>query len=783
MANFAYVSFSGVKSSIRPLINLGSAIALCLVLAKAAPLSAQNPTGTLVGTLVDEAGQTLIGATVLARPGLQGTSADVDGRWTLTAPDADSLQFSYVGYGTRTIAVGALPADGRVVLGGSQALDEIVVAARKSGTFTSVLDPRHVETITSHELKKAPCCNLGESFETNAAVDVSYRDAATGAREMQVLGLRGIYSQLLIEKRPTLYGLAAPIALDLIAGTWLESIQIGKGAASVQTGPNALAGQINTELVKPSTSDPLFVNLFGAGTGRFEANVHTMHKWDDRQSTGLLLHGSQNLQSMDRDRDGFYEQPGRRTLSGMARHFVSTDKWAGQVNVWGVTDRREGGQTDHAATDLQGHAHGEERYVITQANDRVEAFAKTAYLGFARALTSIGVIGGATYHKLDNAYGPTRHLADQRSGYLSTLYTSYLGNTAHTYTVGGTVQVDDYDERLSDVTYDRTERVAGAFAEYTYERPLADGPNRRAVGLSVIGGLRVDHHSLGGWQALPRVNVKVSPGGNTALRASVGRAYRSAQVIAENIRLLPSSRNFLLEEPLRLETGWNYGLAVTHNIGEPGTERNFRPNAQLGLDLYATQFDNIATVDQETTLGFTRVANAPAPARTYSALASLNLELLQGFGVKLAYKYVDSRQTYLDGVERQVPYVAHFRGLLASDYETPSKRWRFNGNVQWVGPQRLPGQDAFVAVDVAPAQPLVFTSPSFVLVNVQATYVFNDFLEVYAGAENLTDYRQRHAILGAENPAQAVYFDASRVYAPLVGRMPYAGLRYTLNKD
>ena len=753
-------------------------VLLWLVLAQAAALTAQTPASSLSGTLVDEAGQTLIGATVLAKPGLQGTSADADGRWMLLAPDADSLQFSYVGYGTRTIAVAALPPDGQVVLGGSQALDEIVVAARQSGTFTSTLDPRHVETITSHELKKAPCCNLGESFETNAAVDVSYRDAATGAREMQVLGLRGIYSQLLVEKRPTLYGLAAPIALDLIAGTWLESIQIGKGAASVQTGPNALAGQVNTELVKPTTGDPLFVNVFAAGTGRFEANVHTAKKWNDQQSTGLLLHGSRNLQSMDRDRDGFYEQPGRTTLSGVARHFVSTDKWAGQVNVWGVTDRREGGQTDHMASDLPGHNHGTERYTITQANDRVEAFAKTAYLGFARPLTSIGVIGGATYHKLDNAYGPTQHQAQQRSGYLSTLYTSYLGNTAHTYTVGGTVQFDDYDETLARTAYDRTERVAGAFAEYTYDKPAVAG----AMGLSVIGGLRVDHHSLGGWQALPRVNVKLSPTDKTAIRASVGRAYRSAQVIAENLRLLPSNRKFSLEEPLRLETGWNYGLALTHNLGEPGTERNFKRNAQLGLDLYATQFDNIVTVDQETTIGFTRVANAPAPARTYSALASLNLELLPGFGVKLAYKYVDSRQTYLDGVARQVPYVARFRGLLATDYETADKRWRFNGNVQWVGPQRLPGETAFSQTEITVSQPLHFASPSFALANVQATYVFSDFLEVYAGAENLTDYRQRQAILGAENPDQG-YFDASRVYAPMVGRMPYVGLRYTLNKD
>ena len=754
-----------------PVKSIAYVLLASCVFAKAPLARAQ----TYAGTLVDEAGQTLIGATVLALPGETGTTTDHEGAWSLDAPGADSLRFSYVGYATRTLSVSALSQNQPLVLSAGQALSDVTVTARPGGTFTSVLDPRHVETVTSHELKKAPCCNLGESFETNAAVDVSYRDAATGAREMQVLGLRGIYSQLLIEKRPTLYGLAAPIALDLIPGTWLSSIQIGKGAASVQTGPNALAGQVNTELEKPRDGDPAFVNVFAAGTGRFEANAHLNRAWDDRHASGLLLHGSRNLQAHDRDRDGFYEQPGRTTFAGLARHFYSGEEWAGQVNVYAARDRRSGGQTDHDADELEGHDHSGEPYAIDLANDRVEAFAKTAYLGFERAATSIGVIASATYHDLDNAYGPTDHAARQRSGYASVLFSSYLGSTAHTYTAGLATQVDDYAERLARTDYDRTERSTGAFAEYTYDRPYVRG----AWGMSVIAGLRVDRHSLGGWQALPRVNVKLNPTERLALRASAGRAYRSAQVIAENLRLLPSSRTLVLDEPLRVETGWNYGVALTQNLGEAGTEQNFRPNAQLGLDLYATHFANVATVDQETTIGFTRVANAPAPARTYAALASVSVEPVRGLGLKAAYKYVDARQTYLDGVERRVPYVARFRGLLAADYETGDKRWRFNANVQWVGPQRLPGETAFGLFPIDRAAPLVFESPAFALASAQATYVVNDLLELYGGAENLGDYRQRNAIVGAENP-EVGYFDASRVYAPLMGRMPYVGLRWRL---
>lgn len=752
--------------------NSSTAVILACVLAQAAPLHAQ----TYAGTLVDEAGQTLIGATVEALPAGTGTATDVDGRWTLDAPAADSLRFSYVGYAARTLAVGALPQNQPLVLASGLDLADVTVTARQRGTFTSTLDPRNVESITSQELKKAPCCNLGESFETNAAVDASFRDAATGARELQLLGLRGIYAQLLLEKRPVLYGLSAPIALDLVPGTWIESIQIGKGASSVQTGPNALAGQINTELQKPAESDRLFVNGFAAGTGRFEANVQSARKWNDVHSSGLLLHGSQNLQAHDRDGDGFYEQPGRRTLTGMARHFVRSDNWVGQLNIWGVADAREGGQTDHDAGDIEGHVHSGELYAISQDNKRLEAFAKTGYIGFARPATSVGVIASGTYHRLDNRYGRLDHRGEQRSGYLSAMFASYLGNTAHQYTAGATVRYDDYAETLGRDVLDRTERVVGAFAEYTYDR----APTSDNAGFAVIAGLRLDHHSLGGLQFLPRLNLKYNPTERTALRASVGRAYRSAQVVVENLRLLPSSRRFEIVEPLRLETGWNYGVNLTHRIGEEGTEMNFSPSARFGLDVYVTDFDNVAVVDQETTTGFTLVGNGPG--RSISGLASVDIEPLRGLGLKLGVRYVDARQTYLDGLERQVPYVARWRGLLAADYETAGRRWRFNANVQLLGRQRLPGEAAFATLPVDTRQPLPFAAPAFALVNVQATYVVNDLLELYGGAENLGDFRQREAVIGAEDPFGAAYFDASRVYAPLMGRMPYVGVRWRVGQ-
>lgn len=747
----------------------------CLVLAKA-DLNAQ----TLSGTLQDAAGQALIGGTVLAIPTQTGTTADVYGNWSLDIGGADSLRFGYVGYEASTLAVSEVQANGGIILE-PQSFEIITVTAKQLGNYTSTLDPRNVESITSTELKKAPCCNLGESFETNAAVDVSYRDAVTGAREMQVLGLRGVYSQLLMEKRPTLYGLASPLALDLVAGTWLSGIQIGKGASSVQTGPNALSGQVNTELEKPFEADPVFVNLFVNPYGRFEANVHLAKPWNDAHSTGLLLHSSYNTQAHDRDDDGFYEQPGRETFSAMLRHFYQTENWRAQFNLWGARDRREGGQAGHLDGTAHGEHHGGAQYVLAQANDRVEAFAKTGYLGFSRPATSAGFIASATLHKLDNQYGPIDHIAEQRSGYLSALFSSFLLNTNHQYTVGLSHQYDAYDEVLQDINYDREEMATGAFGEYTYDYTRPTGMTSGIYGFSVIAGFRLDNHSIGGWQALPRLNLKLNPSEQLAIRASAGRAYRSPQVIAENIRLLASNREFQLEEPLDLASGWNYGVAMTQNFefSKPNSA-GFTPNGQFSLDAYATIFDNLAVVDQERTTRFTTVANATGPAQTIALLGSVRIEVVQGLAFKAAYKYVHSEIEYGDGITREVPYIARWRGLLSGDLETSDKRWRFNSHLQIVGPQRLPGEGVLDVLVTDVEEPLPFESPVFALLSGQATYIANDMLELYGGAENITNYRQTNAIIGAGN--EATYFDASRVYAPLMGIMPYVGLRYTLPK-
>lgn len=108
-----------------------------------------------------------------------------------------------------------------------QQLSTVTITARRAGT-SRVKGAENAIRLNREELCKAACCNLGESFTTNPAVDVNYSDAATGAKQIKLLGLSGTYVQMLTENLPNFRGAAAPYALDYVPGPWMNSISVSK---------------------------------------------------------------------------------------------------------------------------------------------------------------------------------------------------------------------------------------------------------------------------------------------------------------------------------------------------------------------------------------------------------------------------------------------------------------------------------------------------------------------------------------------------------------------------
>ena len=741
-----------------------------------------------LGIITNDRNEPLFGATIIWQGADYGTVADENGHFELPKKETTAnILVDYVGYNPMFVEVEAGLDTVLVVLEGLYDLMEVEVAAKIQDNYVSTLNPINLETIGSGELRKAACCNLAESFSTNGAVDVGQTDAVTGAREIQLLGLRGTYTQLMVENRPSMSGLSTPFALEYLPGSWLSSIQISKGTSTVQNGYQSIAGQINTELVKPFEDKPLFVNLYGSTFGRGEINVHLNKKINTKWSVGTLLHASKMKNKHDGNNDNFYDTPQTDLLDGMFRLFYRGELFRAQFNVHSLRDRHIGGQIADKLTA------GTPVYRIAQNHDRVEVFGKMGYLGFKDINNTLGFITNASWHQLDSYYGNRRHSGVQKNAYANVIYSTYIGNTDHKFNTGASYLYDNYDEMLDDSDIGRTESVPGVFVEYSFGQKPENHPvvnleeedhdhvegeehEEEKVkksfwkGFGFILGMRVDHHNLFGMLYTPRMNLKYNFSENSIVRLSGGRGFRTANAVAENISLLASGRPFVIDEKLEMEDAWNFGFNFTQKF-VLGSK-----NGSFSFDAFRTDFNNQIIIDREHDPSKVLLYNLDGRSFSNSFLAVWAQEVVDGLDFKLAYKFNDVKMDSRHGFQDQ-PLLARHRGLVTLGYETRDEKWALHTNLQIVGKMRFPINSQYSAELV---KDHTGYSPAYVTLGGQLTRKF-DKLEIYIGGENLTNYTQARPIIDAENPF-GQYFDATQVYGPIMGAMGYVGLRFELGE-
>jgi len=740
---------------------------LCLYIYS--PIFSQN----LFGIVTNDKDEALFGATVQWEGADVGVVADENGHFELPQLDITAnLLINYVGYNAMLIEVEGGSDTVLVVLEGLYDLMEIEVAAKLMDNYVSTLDPINIETISSGELRKAACCNLAESFTTNGSIDVGISDAVTGARHIQMLGLRGTYTQLMIENRPALGGLSSAYALEYIPGTWLSSIQISKGTSTVINGYQSITGQINSELVKPFEDSRVFVNLYGSTFGRGELNVHLNKKINDKWSAGTLLHASTMQNNLDGNDDNFYDTPQKTLYDGIFRLFYQSDLLTGQFNIHALRDRHTAGQI---ASQLPA---GSPVYRIQQDHDRVEAFGKLGYLGFKNPNTSLGLITNVSWHNLDSYYGNRRHHGVQKNAYANLIFTTALKNTDHKLSFGGSYLYDDYDELLDDTDFSRTESVPGAFIEYSFSQKTEnhlkkEGETKKSFleGFGLVLGMRIDRHNLFGTIFTPRLNLKYNFSENSIVRLSGGRGYRTANAVAENVGLLASSKQFSREEDLRMEDAWNFGANFTqkYTLGDKA--------GHLSIDAFRTDFNNQVVLDRQHVRDKILIFNLDGKSFSNSLLVMVSQEIIQGLEVKFAYKYNDVKLDTRHGFHRRILLPPH-RGLVTIGYETPNEKWSFHGNLQLTGWTEFPENWQFPDELIQDHDGF---SPAYQNLGGQITRRFERW-EFYIGGENLLNFRQPNPIIDAENPF-GEFFNATQVYAPITGAMGYFGLRFDIPNE
>jgi outer membrane receptor protein involved in Fe transport len=726
----------------------------------------------------------------------KGAFTTETGKFSISASDVmpGRLVVSLLGYHRDTVSVSADRTRLEIELFPNvQNLSEVEISGKPDNTFISKLNARPTTIITTGELQRAACCNLAESFETNASVDVSYSDALSGARQIQLLGLSGIYSQVMTENVPLIRGLATPYGLSYIPGSWMESIQIAKGTSSVVQGYESVTGQINVEYKKPESSEKFFLNLFGNSNLRFEANADGAFKISDVLSASLLVHAATSQFKFDRNNDGFMDMPKITTVTAMNRwDYILPGKWVSRFGIKYLYEDRNGGQMDFNKTDWNddttGITNDSKKYGIGVSTNRLEVFWKNGTFMGAGGKSSLGLILSGINHQQDAFYGINLYHGHEQNFNANLLFTTSFTENKHRISAGFSYFADDYSENFiqtrlryryqtlppdstptsadlftlvgdSVFTYlmDRNEWNTGAFFEYTFDVHEK---------FALIAGVRGDYNSRFGFYFTPRLHIRVNPSRTTTIRASIGKGYRSPNLLAENSAVFVSQRVLFFAADLGNEEAWNYGLNFTWNF------MLFNEKAEVSVDAYRTSFVKQIIADQDSMPTAMFFYNLDGKSFANSAQVQFTFSPVKRFSITAAFRYNDVKVT--EGNELlQKSMVNQYKGMLSLGYATKFEKWKFDLTGQLNGPARLPDTQKMPSFLQRPRW-----SPVWFNLLGQVTRKFKHF-DVYIGGENLANFRQTDPIIEYSKPYHT-HFDASMAWGPIVGITVYAGIRMSI---
>ncbi len=689
----------------------------------------------------------------------------------------------------------------------ADSLEAAVYVGRQEGNYLSKGNPIRTEVISQAGLHKMACCNLAESFENSASVTVGYSDAVTGARQIRLLGLSGIYTQMLDENRPIMRGLAAPFGLSYVPGQWLESIQIAKGSSSVINGVESVTGQINLEHRKPTDERPLFINASYMSDTKADFNIASSLQLNEKWSTVILGHVSGNFKTEDHNHDGYLDDPKMLQFNLSNRWLYYADSGVQvRFGLRALHDSREGGQDGYDYDDYYAMASGQSStsglpWGSDITNQSLNGYVKVGVPLNPDNSQNIAMVTDYTYYDMDSYFGATKYLATQHSGFLNLLYQNEL-NESHKFTLGLSATYDRYDETMlrqlaegyqgsNDAKI--TDLVnAGIFGEYTFHA---------GERLTAIAGVRADWYNTveDGKSKLkfsPRVTLKYSPDESIVLRLNGGRGLRYATPLTDNIGVFSTGKQFVGDYNSHvLEDAWTFGGNLTYYIPVGQSD-----NTYFSFDYFHTEFKQQLVVDYE--CGYTGWTSAygtnPSTIWFYTLddrrsytdnfQFDFNIEPVERLTITATFRYTNAKiQLMGDEYVSEKPLTSRYKGVLNLQYATNLNKWIFDFTASVNGPSRVynfmedyedENGNKIYDDGMTPVYPLLY---------LQVTKRFKG-VDVYVGAENLTNYKQKHVILGNSTDvhghvyANDMSFDASAVWGPLMGIKVYAGLRFTLWK-
>lgn len=692
----------------------------------------------------------LIGASVYWLESHAGVATDINGRAYLSAPKQypATLIFSYVGYQPDTIHLNQHQAHLYIQLEEEVVLDVTEVIGQQRDEYIRTLDPTKTEVISQNQLKKAACCNLSESFQTNASAQVNFEDAVTGAKQIELLGLKGIYVQNTIDNTPALRGLSSSFALDNVPAPWIKSIELAKGTPSVRSGYEGITGSININYKDPSDLSPLYIDVFANHTGRFEGNIMSaLNK--ENWGTGLYFNGALTKDKKDRNQDSFYDQPQVDQVNLMNSWTFKNENLESKFVIKGLHENRTAGQ-------IYTHEGQTEPYRIGIKTNRVEGIGKLGVFLPRGLERSIGIATSGFWHNQKGKYGRNNYDGLQGSFFGNILFQSLINNTNHMIFASASLMYDHYDENINGADIKRTDIIPGVSTEYTY---------KFLEKITLVAGLRADFPNRFKTQINPRLHFRYQPLEGTQIRIAGGRGFRIPNVYAENIYMFASSREIDPIEDIGFESAWNSGVSIIQDI------RLGSKISKLSIDFFHTRFTNQVIVDIENGENKVYIYNSNKKSFSNSFMAEWSIEPITGFDMKFAYRFEDVRQTMQNELIKKSMLPPH-RGLISLSYKTRDDNWMFTTNLNIQSKARYP---------ISFKSETQRYSPVNTMLSAQITR-YQGYFEFFIGGENLLNTTQKDPIIGYNNPFGEV-FDTYQSWGPVIGPVAYGGIRFNLPKN
>lgn len=715
----------------------------------------------------------LTGVNVYYPSSSSGTITNSDGFFNIAKnPNYKTLIFSYTGYQTDTLEINNKK-EINIVMSEGKILKDLIVEFKKGSYTFSKMDPRNAHLIGQDELRKAACCNLAESFETNPSIDATFTDAITGTKQIQMMGLSGKYVQMLSGNIPIIRGISILNGLRQIPGSFIHEMAVSKGSGSVLNGYESMVGQININLKQPENAEKLHLNFYLNQGGRSEYNAFFSKKFNNKWSTTLLAHFEDQQRTNDRNKDGFLDNP-------LRNDFVFHNQWNYrsklihmELGINGVTGKTESGKKQKwldTAIPVD--------YGVDMTTNKINGFAKIGYLFPNDDFKSLALQLSSTYNKQNSTIGPTVYIGSQYSGYANLIYQQEVGinKDENYFKVGASCQLDSLTENVQSFTVHPPinrflEIVPGVFGEFTH--------NSEKFGL--ITGLRGDYTSFYNTYFLtPRLHFRYSPNTDLAFKFMAGSGRRTPFMLMENMGYMASSRNWIIDENvygiqgLMDDVGQEYSLNLGLAMVKEFTFLN--RDGVLTLDAYHTSFINQLVIDLYQSARELHFYALNGKSFSNSFQSEINFSVNRRLDIRTAYRFLDVKTKYKSGLIEK-PLLSKHRGFLNIAYSTrkiKNRQWKIDLTTQWIGSQRIP----FTGDNDSVFQ-LLERSEGYLLLNGQLTRTFGKKIDAYLGVENALNYRQVNPILSSENP-YSEYFDSALIWAPIFGRMVYLGFRFTI---